>query len=152
MKLAEALQLRADMNRRIEQIVNRLSNNSLHQEGEKPLEDPAVLLKELNETLGELQKMISKINLTNCKTILDGVTMTEKIAERDCLQKKIGIYRTFINEASQGTRRARMSEIRILPSVNVSDLQKQADQLSKELRLLDNRIQETNWKTELIEK
>ena len=97
MKLAEALQLRADMNRRIEQIVNRLSNNSLHQEGEKPLEDPAVLLKELNETLGELQKMISKINLTNCKTILDGVTMTEKIAERDCLQKKIGIYRTFIN-------------------------------------------------------
>ena len=60
MKLAEALQMRADMNRRIEQVVNRLSNNSLHQEGEKPLEDPEMLLNELNDTLSELQKMISK--------------------------------------------------------------------------------------------
>ena len=45
MKLAEALQERADLNRRIEQLRYRLGNNALMQEGEKPAEDPAALLR-----------------------------------------------------------------------------------------------------------
>ncbi|MEO2800040.1 DIP1984 family protein, partial [Flavonifractor plautii] len=36
MKLAEALQERADLNRNIEQLKNRLSSNALVQEGEQP--------------------------------------------------------------------------------------------------------------------
>ena len=38
MKLAEALQERADLNRKIEQLNNRLSNNALVQAGEVPAE------------------------------------------------------------------------------------------------------------------
>ena len=40
MKLAEALQERADLNRNIEQLRDRLSRNSLVQEGEQPGENP----------------------------------------------------------------------------------------------------------------
>ena len=40
MKLAEALQERADLNRNIEQLKNRLSSNALVQEGEQPVECP----------------------------------------------------------------------------------------------------------------
>ena len=47
MKLAEALQERADLNRRIEQLRNRLENSALVQEGERPAEAPEVLLEEL---------------------------------------------------------------------------------------------------------
>ena len=36
MKLAEALQERADLNRRIEQLRDRLENNALVQEGRPP--------------------------------------------------------------------------------------------------------------------
>ena len=43
MKLAEALQERADLNRKIEQLNNRLSNNALVQEGEEPAENPEKL-------------------------------------------------------------------------------------------------------------
>ena len=43
MKLAEALQERADLNRKIEQLSDRLEANVLVQEGEVPLEDPNVL-------------------------------------------------------------------------------------------------------------
>ena len=43
MKLAEALQERADLNRAIQQLENRLSNNALVQEGERPAEDPQEL-------------------------------------------------------------------------------------------------------------
>ena len=47
MKLAEALQERADINRSIEQLNSRLNNNILVQEGEKPAEDPMKLKNEL---------------------------------------------------------------------------------------------------------
>ena len=49
MKLAEALQERAERNRRIEQLSSRLSSNVLVQEGESPAEATAALLQELEE-------------------------------------------------------------------------------------------------------
>ena len=48
MKLAEALQERADINRNIEQLKNRLNNNALVQEGEKTAEEPEKLKQELD--------------------------------------------------------------------------------------------------------
>ena len=41
MKLAEALQERADLNRKIEELRRRLANVILVQEGEEPAEEPA---------------------------------------------------------------------------------------------------------------
>ena len=46
MKLAEALQLRGDLQKRLEQLTSRLYNNATVQEGEAPAEDPAALLEE----------------------------------------------------------------------------------------------------------
>ena len=51
MKLAEALQERADINRKIEQLKVRLNNNVLVQEGEKTAEDPDQLKQELDLSL-----------------------------------------------------------------------------------------------------
>jgi len=48
MKLAEALNLRADLQRRVEQLRMRLAQNAKVQEGEEPLEDPKGLLAELD--------------------------------------------------------------------------------------------------------
>ena len=48
MKLAEALQERADLNRRIEQLNSRLYRNSKVQQGRNPEEDPAELISELD--------------------------------------------------------------------------------------------------------
>ena len=42
MKLAEALQERADLNRRIEQLSSRLNSNVLVQEGEETLRFPRI--------------------------------------------------------------------------------------------------------------
>ncbi len=54
MKLAEALQERADLNRNIEQLKNRLNNNVLVQEGEAPAEDPETLKRALDASLERL--------------------------------------------------------------------------------------------------
>ena len=77
MKLAEALQERADLNRRIEQLRDRLENNALVQEGETPAEDPAELLADLDRCVDSLEELIGRINLTNSRTRVGEYTLTE---------------------------------------------------------------------------
>lgn len=149
MKLAEALQERADLNRRIEQLRYRLNNNVLVQEGEKPLEDPAALLEELESSFTRLEWLIARINLTNCAVKVEGRSLTELIARRDVLSLRAEAYRRLVEEASQNTHRATRTEIKIL--VDVPALQRQADDASRELRLLDNTLQATNWTADLME-
>lgn len=149
MKLAEALQERSDLNRRIDQLSSRLVSNAIVQDGEKTPEDPNALMSELNAAIARLEDLIAKINHRNCATKVEGKTLTELIAQRDCLTRKIQVYRNVLTEASNIARRATRSEIKILSAVDVTALQKQTDDLCQQLRKTDNLIQEANWKTEL---
>ena len=151
MKLAEALQERADLNRKIEELRRRLANVILVQEGEEPAEEPAELLKELNAAIARLEYLMAAINLTNCRTKANGMTLTALIAKKDALMVKLSSYRDLVYSASQNTNRARGTEIKVKSLLKAGDLQKVADQIAKEVRELDNLLQETNWKTKLIE-
>lgn len=150
MKLAEALQERADLNRNIEQLKSRLSINAITQENEAPAEDPTTLLKELDSSIKRLCELICKINITNCHITKDGKSITELIAERDTISVRINAYRQLVNSASQTGMRARAKEIKIVSTVDVKSMQKKIDAMSKELRQIDNAIQELNWTSELI--
>ena len=152
MKLAEALQERADLNRRIDELRRRLGNSILVQEGETPAEDPAALLTELDGAAVRLETLMAQINLTNCRTRAGGRTLTGLIARKDALQLRLSAYRDLVYTAGQSTTRARGTEIRVKAVLKASELQKQADAMAKELRETDNLLQETNWKTKLIEK
>lgn len=150
MKLAEALQERADLNRMIESLRVRLMNNALVQEGEEPAEDPVLLKRELDASIERLQELMRRINLTNCETQVDGESLTGIIAKKDSLLLKVSVYRDMVDAASRTVSRARNTEIRIISTLPVSELQATADELAKEIRLLDNKLQEWNWKTELL--
>ena len=43
------------------------------------------------------------------------------------------------------------SEIKILSTVDVAALQKQVDEIAKQIRQLDTALQGANWQTDLIE-
>ncbi len=152
MKLAEALSGRADIKARILQLRSRLKNNAKVLEGDEPAEDPYELLAELNRNVPLYEELIVKINLTNSKTITaDGITLTAMLAKRDALSMKAELLREFLANASCKTDRYSKTEIRVLSTVNVRELQKEVDALSKELRQLDMKIQELNWTVDLIE-
>lgn len=151
MKLAEALQERADLNKKISDLRGRLNQNSLVQEGEKPNEDPAVLMQELEAAIARLQQLIKDINLTNCATIVEGRSLTQIIAEKEAAIMRLSAYRALADSASSINYRARGSEIKMIATVNVRELQKTADKISKEIRTLDNLLQSTNWTVDLIE-
>lgn len=151
MKLAEALQERADLNRNIEQLKKRLLHNVLVQEGEQPVEEPVKLKKELDDCIVRLSYLITHINETNSKTFIEGESLTEWIARKDALLVKISTYKDIVYTASQTAYRARNTEIKIKSSISVAKWQNEIDKMSKELRILDNKLQEYNWKTELVE-
>ena len=147
MRLAVALQERADLNIKIDDLKDRLERNVLVQEGE----EPTALKKELDSCIERLAYLIAAINKTNCETFIDGKSVTQLLARKDALSVKVSAYRDTVYTANSNTNRARNTEIKIMPAIDVKAWQKETDLISKEIRLIDNKIQETNWTTELIE-
>lgn len=152
MKLAEALALRAEMKTKIGQLAVRLNKNAKVQEGEKPPENPYALIKELDIVSDEMEKLIKNINYTNCMTVENGVSLTDMIAEKDILKKKISVMRAFLARSGEVIDRYSNKEIKVHSTVDVAELQKNVDTMSKQLRELDMNIQRINWTVDLIEK
>jgi len=148
MKLAEALILRADLQKRIEQLKNRLRNNVMVQEGDSPSEDPEVLLKEFEDCQLELTDIIKRINKTNNETMFNEKwTLADALAERDGLWEKRLVLSYVAEEASIKQDRYSRTEIKYISTVNVKELQKEADKLSKEYRELDKLDYRLNLKS-----
>src|SRR5437868_15491169 len=72
MKLAEALILRADCQKRIAQLKARLLVNAKVQEGDAPAGTPQELIAELDRVSTELLSLIKRINRTNSATAFAG--------------------------------------------------------------------------------
>ena len=151
MKLAEALILRADLQKRIDQLRVRLNNNAKVQENDEPSEKPEELLNELDSNINQLKILIKQINKTNCVTVSNGQTLADLIAEKDTLTLKSNILRGFLNIAGQKVNLYSTTEIKIMSTVDVPALQKELDLLSKKIRETDTELQQANWLTELIE-
>ena len=151
MKLAEALQERADLNRKIEQLSGRIRSNVLVQQGEAPSEDPAAMFAELREAVVRLEFLISRINFSNCTHRAGDRSLTEIIARKDTLKELYDAYNRALGAAAQSASRARGTEIKILPAVDVKALRKESDEIAKEIRLLDNALQQANWTFDLLE-
>ncbi len=149
MKLAEALQQRADLTRRIEELRTRLKSNAKKQEGTEPAEDPQELMAELSRCIEEENSLITRINLTNSRVRVDGETLTALLSRRDSIRKHAQILQFFLTEASATTDRYSAKEIRILSTVDVRALRREVDRLSAEYRRVDTVIQAANWRFDL---
>ncbi len=88
MKLAEALILRADCQKRIAQLKGRLLVNAKVQEGDAPAETPQELIAELGRVSNELLNLIKRINRTNSATAFAGRgTISDALANRGAGRK-----------------------------------------------------------------
>jgi hypothetical protein len=152
MKLAEALILRADAQKRIEQVKVRLLRNAKVQEGDAPAENPRDLIQELEGVAAELTRLIRQINRTNTQTALaDGTTVSDALALRDVLGKQYAVYRDLAATATVDQTRYSRSEVKFVSTVDVAAIQRRADDLARQHRELDATIQAANWATDLVE-
>ncbi|WP_039925688.1 MULTISPECIES: DIP1984 family protein [Alishewanella] len=152
MKLAEALSIRADLQRKVSQLKERILRNAKIQVDEKPAEDPNELLLDLNQASKELVALVKKINKTNNVLKFDqNNTMADILAEREQLASLRDLYRELAKQATVSQDRYKKLEIKFMPAVDVKTVQKQADDYAKQFRELDVRIQALNWTVDLIE-
>lgn len=152
MKLAEALILRADIQKRVMQLRERLKQNAQVQEGEQPFQNPQEILGEFEQLAAQMLGLIKNINKTNSQIDFgEGKSLTDALAERDVLKIRLQTYRGLIEDATEKADRYSMTEIKKLPAINVLKTQKLTDEIARELRELDTTIQGLNWASDLVE-
>jgi hypothetical protein len=151
MKLAEALILRADCQKRIAQLQQRLLRSAKVQEGEQPAENPEALLSELDAAIAQLKTLIQQINQTNARTAFQNGTLSDALAEKETLQMQRNVYINLVDAASIRQERYTRSEVKFLSTVAIAQIQSQVDRFSRDYRALDSQIQALNWQTDLIE-
>ncbi|QPK79245.1 DIP1984 family protein [Corynebacterium lizhenjunii] len=151
MYLAEALAERAEAQARLAQLHTRLHNNAQIQEGDAPTEDPAALLAEAEGLLERIDQLVRAINATNVATRLGSETLADALARRTTLLKRRQLYAELADAASARQDRYSRSEIKYVPTLDVAALRAQADQAAKEFRILDSKIQQANWLTEMVD-
>ncbi|WP_150540293.1 DIP1984 family protein [Actinobacillus vicugnae] len=150
MKLAEALIERADLQRRIAQLTQRLTQNAQYQEGEVPAEDPNELLIDYFQTSATLEQLVIAINGANNRIILaDGMPMLVALAKRESLKAQHSMLISLANAATPTHDRYSRSEIKMMAALEVKQIRKQADNIAQQHRLLDMQIQQANWLNEL---
>jgi hypothetical protein len=156
MKLAEALTERKALQERLARLRARLVANARVQEGDVPAEQPEVLLTEIEEAAGALERLIVRINLTNVAAAVTDeprLTLMEAVARRDMLKLRFAALAELVASAQPNPRAFAVtrSEIRSRPTVDVAETQKRLDALAREIRELDTQLQAANWTVELVE-
>jgi hypothetical protein len=150
MKLAEALLLRADLQKKLASLQARAQKYAVVQEGERPAEDPQDLFRQVEAVAAELERLVFAINRANLQhTIGSGQTLTEALARRDGLALRHRIYQSVLDACAKPPERYGVKEIRWVATVEVDSLQEQVDDLAKQIRELNAAIQETGWQVEL---
>lgn len=153
MKLAEALQRRADLRQKIETVGNRMKENVLVQEGSEPDFDVRQLAKEHCDLMDEWVALVARIGRTN-HTATDpatGKTLAQLLVEREAANMEKETYDGIVAVYGEKSWRTRGAELKIISTFKAKDAQKQADEAAKRFRELDNTIQMLNWATELAD-
>ena len=106
-----------------------------------------------SQTLVRLDHLRKQRNLnrTNATSRLGAGTLADALAERDVLKIRHTAYRELAAAASTAQTRTTRSEVKFVSTVSVAAVQRKADDLAKELRELDTRIQEADWQINLLE-
>ena len=152
MKLAEALLIRSDLQKKLFQLKARIANNVKVQDGDSPNEDPNALIIEANQVITELATLIEKIHRTNALSQTnEGESLLSLLNKRDELEMRHKLLSDANDMASNEAARYSPREIKWKVMVSVSALQKQADDLSMKLRKLNLVIQANNWQIDLVQ-
>src|SRR5690349_5507619 len=128
MKLAEALMLRADMQKKLASLRERIILNAVVQEGDTAHENPEDLIKQAFILLDQIERLVAAVNQVNLThRLADGTTLTEALARRDSLVQRHAILQAAITGTRKEPTRYSTREIKWVATVSVPKLHEQAD-------------------------
>jgi predicted mannosyl-3-phosphoglycerate phosphatase (HAD superfamily) len=151
MRIAEALVERKALKTKMEEIKKRIYQNAQVQDGEKPTESPLTLIEDLSEEVKKFEVLVNRINKTNVQIMLESnLSMAEALIKRDMLKYRHLIMANLADKATPTADRYSQREIKFVASIDITDIRKKADEIAKECRQLDMKIQQANWLNDLL--
>jgi hypothetical protein len=155
MRLGEALALRADLQKRLNQVQALLLENATVQESDTPAVDPVALLKEYRQLAAEHEDLVRRINRTNvdARIVLgdEPMTLADVVVRRERLAREAKLLREVARGAMPARNRYLRTEVKHVPAVDVAAMLADADRLSRAHRELDALVQRTNWEVDVTE-
>ena len=151
MKLAEALSIRADLQKKVAQLKERIKESAKVQEGDEPCDNVEELYKELDEALVQLEDLVYRINITNVQIVQGGDSLTRLIAKRDVLSLRVKTLQEVVRHVSANDTRYGRNELKYVRTIDIKVLRKEADTYAKQYRELDLKIQSLNWTLDLVD-
>jgi hypothetical protein len=150
MKIAEALLLRADLQKKLTSLQARAQKYTVVQEGERPAEDPNEILMQVAGVVEQLHRLVFAINTANLQhAIATGESITEALAKRDSLTLHHRILVGVVESCTKPVERYGVKEIRWVATIDVPVLQRRIDDMAKQIRELNAAIQEAGWRVDL---
>jgi hypothetical protein len=145
MLLAEAVRERADAERRLDELEQRIGANArVYESG--PAEDPQALLRQATEVIERISALSLAVEATNAATRLpDGATISAALARRAMLRRRLHL----LTGAAARATETKNTYGRHTVTLDVAALHADADRLAEQHRALDAEIQRIGWTTEL---
>ncbi|MGX6961871.1 DIP1984 family protein [Vagococcus xieshaowenii] len=151
MKLAEALIEKKALEDKQYELIERFRQSVKIQEGETSYEDCEAILNELEMCYQQSNHLLKKITRTNQMVTIEGKTLVECLIDRKTIATQRDSMQKLYHYMTEKDYRISRAEIKTVLMMNPVEVNKKINQLSKELRLLDTKIQEKNWTVDLIE-
>jgi len=152
MKLGEALsQLKKEQNR-LTRLISLRKENIYVEQGKKTKIDPKRLSEEIDNKIKEIRELKIKIQNTNLNTRINdkNLTLAEAIIKINDLRDKISNLSKLFDKEREYLFRDKDMKDRIA-QLDEQEIEKEIVELENEKTQLDNKIQITNWTTELID-
>ena len=150
MKLAELLVERSEIQKRIAQLSSRLNDFATVQEGDRPPFNPAEMLSRIDSLHVRLEEAIRKINTVNMTTEFEpGMTLAEAVTKRDVMKNRRNIYHGLFTASVIRDGRYSKKEIKFVTTLDVDRIMDITDDLAKDIRILDSKIQARNWEVDV---
>ena len=102
------MSIRADLQKKVAQLKERIKESAKVQEGDEPCDNLEELYKELDEAVVQLEDLIYRINITNVQMVQDGDSLTRLIANRDVLSMRVKALKEVVNYVAANDKSQRL--------------------------------------------
>ena len=154
MNILEAITLKKDLEKRIENLGSRYVGNLTVLKGGKPHEDPNELLKEMDKSIIQLNDLCYRIDAADLYVKNStGKTLIELVIERESLYRRLNILRSALNEVTVGSfseyayNTKKLVEFDII--VSIESITKLVNETEEQFRQVTSEIQKLDVKTEI---
>jgi len=154
MKLGEALSKLKKEKSRLARLISLRKNNVYVEEGKQTPFDPQKLSPEINQKINGIRKLKIQVQKTNLETTVkgDNISLAEAIIKINDLRSKIAHLNKVFDQKSDWPYRSREKEQKEnVPQLDEQEIEDEIERLVVAKVQLDNKIQMTNWITELQE-